>query len=65
MLSLDSSFFGMFGSTVFFCALWQNFEKATISFVMPVRPSGRKEQLGSHSTDFHEFWCMCIFRKYV
>ena len=28
--------------------------KATISFVMYVPPSVRKEQLGSHWTDFHE-----------
>jgi hypothetical protein len=28
--------------------------KATISFVLSVRPSVRMEQLGSHWTDFHE-----------
>ena len=28
--------------------------KATITFVMSVRLSTRKEQLGSHLTDFHE-----------
>jgi hypothetical protein len=39
--------------------------KATVSFVMPVCPSDRMEQLGSHRTDFHEIWYFCIFRKYV
>jgi hypothetical protein len=29
-------------------------EKATISFVMSVRPTLRMEQRGSHWTDFHE-----------
>jgi len=33
--------------------------KATIRFVMSVRT----EQLGSHWTDFHEIWCLSIFRK--
>jgi hypothetical protein len=28
--------------------------KATISFIMPVPPSVRMEQLGSHWTDFYE-----------
>jgi hypothetical protein len=28
--------------------------KATISFIMSIRLSVRMEQLGSHSTDFHE-----------
>jgi len=37
-----------------FWALSQNLRKASISFVMPVRPSLRTEQLGSHRTDFHE-----------
>jgi hypothetical protein len=43
--------------------------KVTISFVMSVRvsvrPSVRKEQLGSHWEDFHEIWYMNIFRKSV
>jgi len=39
--------------------------KATISFVVPVRPSVRIEQLGFHCTDFHEIWYLIIFRKYV
>jgi len=29
-------------------------QNATISLVMSVRPSVRREQLGSHWTDFHE-----------
>jgi len=41
--------------------------RATIGFVMSVRPSLflfiRMEQLGSHWTDFHEIWCLRIFRK--
>jgi hypothetical protein len=39
-----------------------NLRKATISFVMPVRPIVRMEQLGSHWTDFHEIWYFSIFR---
>ena len=39
--------------------------KATIRFVMSVRPSVRMEQLGSHWMDFHEIWYLLIFRKYV
>ena len=33
---------------------FENFRKATISFVMPARPSVRMEQLGSHSKDIRE-----------
>ena len=39
--------------------------KTTISFVMPVRPSVRMEQLDSHWKDFHEIWYLIIFRKSV
>ena len=35
--------------------------KATISFVMSVRPSARIEQLGSHWTDFREILYLKIF----
>jgi hypothetical protein len=28
--------------------------RVTVSFVMPVRPSARMEQLGSHWSDFYE-----------
>jgi hypothetical protein len=34
-------------------------------FSLHVRPSVRMEQLGSHWTDFHEIWNLCIFWKYV
>jgi ABC-type thiamine transport system substrate-binding protein len=36
-----------------FLMLSKNFEEM-ISFVMPVRPSVRMQQLGSHWMDFHE-----------
>jgi hypothetical protein len=49
------SFFGAFAKL----------RKATIRFVMSVRLSVRMEQLGSHRTDFHEFWYLSIFRKSV
>jgi len=38
------------------------FRKATISFVISVRPSVRMEILCSHSTDLHEIWHF-IFEK--
>jgi hypothetical protein len=37
--------------------------KAIVSFVMSVCPSVRMEQMGFHWTDFHEIWCLSIFRK--
>ena len=37
--------------------------KATISFIMSVRPSVRMEQLGSRSTDFHEIWYLRFFEN--
>jgi len=39
--------------------------KATISFVLSLRLSVRMEQLGSHWTDFHEIWYLCMFRKSI
>jgi len=39
--------------------------KATISFVMSVRPSVRIEQLVSYWTGFHEIWYLSIFRKKI
>ena len=39
--------------------------KLTISLVMSVRPSVRKEQIVSQSTDFHEFWYLSAFLNYV
>ena len=32
---------------------------------MAARPPVPKEQLSSHWTDFHEFWYLSVFRKYV
>jgi len=43
--------------------------KATLSFVLSVRPSVRPsvhmEQLDSHWTDFLEIWYLSIFRQYL
>jgi len=48
-----------------FSKLW----KATISFIVSVRPSVCPsvciEQLGSHSMDFNEIWYLSIFQKSV
>jgi len=50
-----------------FCNEW--WWKATVSFVMSVRPSRlssvRMEQLVSHWIDFHEIWYLSIFRKCI
>jgi len=35
--------------------------KSAMKFVMPVRPSVRTEQLGSHWKDFHEIWYLSFF----
>ena len=40
-----------------------NLRKATISFAMSVCPSLRREQLGSHWTDFHKILHLKTFRK--
>ena len=49
-----------------FLGTFAKLRKATISFVISVRPSvyrsARMEQLGSHWTDFHEVWYLSIFR---
>ena len=52
---------------VVFCYLdaLAKLRKATISFIMSVRPFVRMEQLGSHGTDFREIWYLSIFRKCV
>jgi len=42
-----------------FAKLW----KATLSFVMSVRPSVRTEQLGFYWRDFHDNLYLSIFRK--
>ena len=50
----------------FFRSVHKIAKKATISFVMSVRPSVcPHEQLGSHRTDIHEILCLIIFRKAV
>jgi hypothetical protein len=46
-----------------FLGEFSELRKATISFVMSVRPSVRKEQLGCHWRDLHEIWYLCVFRK--
>jgi hypothetical protein len=52
-----------------FLGVLEKLRKATINFVISAlpsfRPSVRMEQLGSHSTDFHESLWLCIFRKTV
>jgi hypothetical protein len=47
------------------CLFWarsQNCEKRLLNWSCL---SVRTEQLGSHWKDFHEIWCLCIFRKSV
>jgi hypothetical protein len=47
-------------------ARWQNGVKRLLaSSWLSVCPSVRKEQLGSHCTDFHEIWHSSTFRKSV
>jgi len=42
----------------------QKLQKATIFFVMSIRPCVcPHEHLGSHETDFCEIWYLWIFRK--
>ena len=48
-----------------FKALFAKLRKATLLFVMSVRPSVLMEQLGSHWTDFHEISYFSILPKYV
>jgi len=42
------------GEKVEFLGAFAKFRKATINFVMSVRPSVRTQQLCSHWKDFHE-----------
>ena len=43
---------------------FRKIEKATISFVLPLRPSiCPRGTVGSNWTDFHEVWYLSIFRK--
>ena len=52
-----------------FLGAFAKLRKATVSFVMYVHPSvrhsTRMQQIGSHSTDFHEIWYLRIFRKSI
>jgi hypothetical protein len=48
-----------------FLGTFAKLRKATISFIMYVRPSVHIEQLGFHWTDFRKIWYLSIFRKYV
>jgi hypothetical protein len=57
----DSLFIPFWGYLGALAKLW----KTTASFVRSVRLSVRLEQFGSHWMDFHEIWCLFIFRKYV
>ena len=47
-----------------FLAAFTKLRKATITFVMSVRPSVPMEQLGSHWTDIHNILYLKIFSKY-
>jgi hypothetical protein len=51
------------GQNVEFLGAFAKLRKATISFVISVRPSVRMERLGSPWTDFREVWYLRIFRK--
>jgi hypothetical protein len=48
-----------------FLGSFAKLRKATLSFVMSVRPIVRMEQPGSHWADFYEIWYFSIFRKSV
>ena len=46
-----------------FLGAFAKLRRATINFVMSDCPSFRTEQLGSHWTDFHEFWDLTNLRN--
>jgi hypothetical protein len=48
-----------------FLGAFTKLRKATISFVMSVRPSVCMKELGFHWTDFDETWYLSFFRKSV
>jgi hypothetical protein len=48
---------------VLFLGAFAKLRKATVSFVMSVRPSVLVGQLGSHWTDFHEFNISVFFEN--
>ena len=49
--------------TVSFLGAFSKLRKATIDFVMSVRPSARMEQLDSHCTDYDEIWYLGFLSK--
>ena len=52
--------YDVFNLRVFYCKILQ---KATISYVMLVRPSVRMAQLGPHWAEFREMWYFANFSK--
>jgi hypothetical protein len=48
-----------------FLVAFAKLRKATLSFVMSVRPPARMESVGPHWTVFHEIWYPSIFRNSV
>jgi hypothetical protein len=44
---------------------FEKLRKVSIILIMSVCLSVRNEQLGSHSTDFHEILYLSIFRKFL
>jgi hypothetical protein len=65
LLSINCHYCWKFIKISNFEARFQNCEKRLLDFVIPVRPSVRMEQLGSHWTDFHEIWYLIIILKSV
>jgi hypothetical protein len=53
------------GGKVRVLGAYAKLRKATVSFVMSVRPFDRKNQRGSQWMDFHLILYLSIFRKYV
>jgi hypothetical protein len=52
---------GSFQAFLAFLGAFEKLRKASISFVMYVRPPTRPEQLGCHWTDLNEIWYWRIF----
>jgi len=55
--------------TFVFLGVFAKLRKATLSFVMSIRlplgPSVRIEQLGSHSMEFNEIWYLIVYRTSI
>jgi hypothetical protein len=64
-IALSLPFAASFRVFLSFFSAFAKLRKTTISFIMSVRPPVRMEQIGSHWTNFHEFWYLSIFRKSV